>query len=213
MPEEKAEIEWIKLEYENLRNEILALSEREGAAPQFFIPAGAVVYAVPYLLKQTEDAFLWCLCVGVAGLLVLAMSHVLYACVDGIRKLGMYIKVGIEPRTCDGMRWEGVVHQWDLQSNLLYSDTFAMAAGAAIANVAVAIGVAFSFLQGRARWAPIVVVALITLVTIPSIYKISQSARSRERYAKDVKDFLKNINKDRQPCSPEKAGKEQGQSK
>lgn len=71
--------EWTQLEYTSLRAEILSRDEAERAAIRFYIPAGAAIYTVPYLVgdklqsQPGADIYLWCLCYSVASLLVLVM--------------------------------------------------------------------------------------------------------------------------------------------
>src|ERR1051325_8733932 len=106
---------WIEIEFVALRTEILALAEAERSTVRFFIPAAAVVYTVPYFIlphfvrvSNQQSAFLWTFCAAVAGLLTLAMIQSQFWSVDGARRIGAYIREGIEPRTAGGLRWEQV---------------------------------------------------------------------------------------------------------
>jgi hypothetical protein len=92
----------LELEYQALRDEILALGAAERDAVKFYLPVAALVYAVPYyLLEQAElrsealkhPTFLWTFVAAVAGLLLLAMLRSILWSVDGSRRLGMYIKL------------------------------------------------------------------------------------------------------------------------
>lgn len=183
---------WIQLEYQSLRQEILAQMEVEQSAVRFFLPAAAVVYTVPYLLQQPHDVFLWSVCAGLAGLLVCAMSYTLLASVDGVRKIGMYIKEAIEPRTGGGLRWEAVVYQWDQhEANSWWpSETAVVVAGAIIANIAAAFGAGALFLQGRHGFVPAVIATLLGALAVPSVIRLSRFGTQRGKYSAEVRGII-----------------------
>src|ERR1043166_9177630 len=148
---------WIELEFQALRAEILALGEAERSAVKFYVPAAAVVYAIPYYLTQQmpkvladeqHRAFLWIFCPTVAGLLILAMLQSLYWSVDGARRIGMYIKVGLETRTSHALRWETVFFEFSQTRKPLPSDSSTIGMVSVLANVGAAIAAALTFLHG-----------------------------------------------------------------
>jgi hypothetical protein len=187
MPVEK----WIELEYVALRAEILALAAAEQSAVKFFLPTAGAVLAVPYLVKITGEPYLWAICAGVAGLLVAAMVHTLHASVDGVRKIGMYIKDGIEPRTEGGLRWERVVFEWDHDSSSAWlSETLAISLGAVVANVAATVGAAIAFLPPASRIMPIVVAGLVALLSLRPLLRIGNAGKHRSKYSADVISVL-----------------------
>jgi hypothetical protein len=186
---------WMELEYQQLRAEILALIEAEQSTTRFFLPAAAAVYAIPYVLQQTSQMFLWSVCAGLAGLLIVAMSYTLFASVDGIRRIGMYIKEAIEPRTNGGLRWESIVHFWDQrQTHWWPSEHAIIAAGAVVTNVAAAAGAGHIFLKDIEAIVPAAVAAVIGGAAIPTISRMAKSARQRDRYAKDVASIVARLN-------------------
>ena len=182
---------WLEIEYLALRQEILALSAAEQSTVKFYLPTAGAVFAVPYIIHMTNQALLWSICAGVAGLLLLAMVHTLHASVDGVRKIGMYIKEGIETRTQGGLRWENVVHNWDNRtSTAWYSETLAISAGAVIAYAAATIGAAMTFLTGKAVLAPISVAVIVACLAVPTLVRLGRAGHQRSGYSNDVRQFL-----------------------
>ena len=68
----QADNRWREVEFTALREEILALGEAERNAVRFYIPATAIVYAVPYYVSERmatamsdplKQAFMWTFCV------------------------------------------------------------------------------------------------------------------------------------------------------
>lgn len=100
---------WRQLEYESLRQEILSLFESHRSTPRFFLPAAAGAYGIPFLLDRPNEIFLWSMSAGGAGLMLFVMSYTLFASVDGVRRIGSYIRMAIEPGTEGGLRWETFV--------------------------------------------------------------------------------------------------------
>jgi hypothetical protein len=183
---------WMQLEYVALRAEILALAAAEQSAVKFFLPTAGAVLAVPYLVKVTGEPYLWAICAGVAGLLVAAMVHTLHASVDGVRKIGMYIKEGIEPRTEGALRWEYVIFKWDQdKSSAWLSETLAISVGAVIANVSATVGAAITFLPTSSRFVPIVVTGLVASLSLRPLIRIANAGKHRTKYSSDVITFLR----------------------
>jgi len=90
---------WLEVEYQALRDEILALTAERHATIRFYLPAAASVYAVPHILQQTTQVYLWILSSAAASLLLLAMVRTLLSCTVGIWSISAYIQQSIEPRT------------------------------------------------------------------------------------------------------------------
>lgn len=118
----KEESDWIELEYNHLKAEIMSLGQAKLSTARFYLPAAATVYAVPYLLKQTDQPYLWTFCVAVAGLLVLTMTQALYVCSSGIRRAGVYIREVLEPRTNGGLRWEHAVRHLTRRASSVWAN-------------------------------------------------------------------------------------------
>jgi hypothetical protein len=183
---------WLELEYVALRAEILALAAAEQSAVKFFLPTAGAVLTVPYLVKVTGQPYLWAICAGVAGLLVASMVHTLHASVDGCRKIGMYIKEGIEPRTEGALRWEHVIFNWDQnRSSAWLSETLAISLGAVIANVSATVGAAIAFLPPSSRVVPIVVAGVVAALSLRPLIRIANAGKHRTKYSTDVIAFLK----------------------
>jgi len=183
-------VNWVEVEFNALRAEILALGEAERSSVKFYIPAAAVVYAVPYFLLQQmrsasddRQAFLWSLCATVAGLLILAMLQSLFWSVDGARRIGMYIKVAIEPRTGDGLRWESAFYELSQKQKPLPSDSSTIGIVAVIANVVASGAAGFTFLKDSNRLWPIAAALLLAWPSIWILRRIYRSADSRRDYS------------------------------
>lgn len=183
---------WIQLEFQALRAEILALGEAERSAVKFYVPAAAVVYAVPYYLMQQmpkalgdeqHQAFLWIFCPTVAGLLILAMLQSLYWAVDGARRIGMYIKVALESRTGYGLRWESVFYELSQKQKQLPSDSSTIGTISVLANLGASVAAAFTFLHGYNRIWPILAAALFAWPSFWILKKIYDSGESRRTYS------------------------------
>jgi hypothetical protein len=173
---------WTELEYQSLRAEILTTIELHHSTIRFFLPASAAAYAIPYLLHQTSQIFLWSVCAGLAGLMISAMNHTLFASVDGVRRLGSYIKEAIEPRTNGGLRWEAVIYQWDQETHWWPTEHATTALATVVANIAAAAGAGIIFGKGRAAFIPVAVAAGIGIFNFPIIFRMWTSARQRLRH-------------------------------
>lgn len=184
---------WVELEYQSLREEILATIQLHHSTTHFFLPATAAVYAVPYLLQQTSQMFLWSVCAGLAGLMITAMNHTLFASVDGVRRLGAYIKEAIEPRTQGGLRWEAVIFHWDQRTHWWPTEHATIAVAVVIANIATAGGAGLVFGHGRAAIFPIVVAGALGLLNVPIIFRMWTSARQRKRHATAITATLRDL--------------------
>jgi hypothetical protein len=179
-----SEAEWVKLEYESLREEILSLTGSQQSATRFFIPAASAVYTVPYLLKLTSQSLLWSVCAGGAALMVLAMSYTLLAYVEGIHKLGTYIAKAIEPTTGGGLRWETFLFKTQTVQSIAWpSEHVVISVVAVIANVAAASGAGRLFLPQEDAPMPALVAIIGALLTLPAPYRMWKSGQGRLGYA------------------------------
>jgi hypothetical protein len=130
---------WIELEYTHLRAEILTLMGIEQAAIRFYVPAAATVYAVPYILKETAQPYLWTVCAVVGGLLALALTQSLYECADGVRRIGSYIMEAIEKDRNCGLRWETVLYQIYRRSRFVPSEKAVISLSLVLGNIAASV--------------------------------------------------------------------------
>ena len=171
---------WIEIEFNALRTEILALGAAERDAVKFYVPAAAVVYAVPYyLLERTSGAalagqhgtFLWTFSATAAGLLILAMLQSVLWSVDGARRLGMYIMNSLEPRTDGGLRWEWNLFQLHQKRQKWPSDSLTIAVAAVLANLVAAYAAASIFIQGFAQLWPVAMASIFAGLAIPSVHR------------------------------------------
>jgi hypothetical protein len=189
---------WMELEFNALRNEILALGEAERSSVRFYIPVAAVVYAVPYFLLQQptmkldhqQQAFIWTFCATVVGLLTLAMIQSIFWSVDGARRIGTYIRNGIEPRTGGGLRWETVLTQLNQRRYLLPSDSLTIATSTILANLVAAFSAGMMFLVGGERIWPSVAASVFALLALPSLRRIASSTQIRRAYAERVTELM-----------------------
>jgi hypothetical protein len=190
---------WIELEFNALRAKILALGEAERSSVKFYVPAAAVVYGVPYFLFQhmpkavsdeQHQTFLWIFCPTVAGLLILAMIQSLFWSVDGVRRIGMYIKVAIEPRTNHGLRWESVLYELSQKQRQLPSDSSTIGIISVVANVVAATAAGFTFLHGCNRFWPAAAAVLLASPSLWILSRIYRSAESRRAYSDQFTHIL-----------------------
>jgi hypothetical protein len=189
---------WMELEFNALRSEIIALGEAERSTVRFYIPVAAVVYAVPYFLLQQpsvkldhqQQAFIWTFCATVVGLLTLAMIQSIFWSVDGARRIGTYIRNGIEPRTGGGLRWETVLTQLNQKRYLWPSDSLTIAVSTVLANLAAAFAAGMMFLAGNERLGPAVAASAFALMALPSLRRIAASTQTRRAYAKRVNELM-----------------------
>jgi hypothetical protein len=189
----KDEDDWIELEYKHLRDEIMSLGAAKLGTVRFYLPAAASVYAVPYLLKQTGQAYLWALCSAVAGLLVLTMSQTLFVSSNGIRRLGVYIRDVLEPRTRGGLRWEHAVRLFDGRRRFWLGQSFTISASAVVANVVAASGAAFAFLpQDTSRLWPILAAAVTAVPTIPGLWRMLRPTAERDLLMQQIDSIIAN---------------------
>jgi len=187
----KDESDWVELEYKHLRDEIMSLGAAKLGTVRFYLPAAAAVYTVPYLLKQTNQAYLWALCAAVAGLLVLTMSQTLFVSSSGIRRLGVYIREVIEPRTNGGLRWEHAVRLFDGRQRFWLGQSFTISASAVLANIVAASGAAFAFLppDSNRAW-PIVAAVLTAVPTLPGLWRMLRPTADREYLLGQITSML-----------------------
>lgn len=196
---------WIELEFNALRAELLALGQAERSAMKFYIPAASTVYAVPYFLlrdqsvsplSHEEAIFLWTLCATVAGLLTLALVQSLYWSVDGARRIGMYIKEGLEPRTDRELRWETTLYQLYAPKRSLWpSESVTIAGSTLLTNLVTALTAGVLFLDGTARILPLMAAGLVSAFALPPLWRMARPSRSRMEYAARIAeltaDFMK----------------------
>jgi hypothetical protein len=179
-----SDTKWAELEYQSLRQEILSLTESQQSAARFFIPAAAVVYAVPYLLNRTSEPLLWSVCAGGSALMILAMSYTLLSYVDGIHKLGTYVAKTIEPKTSGGLRWETFLFQSQTTRTWTWpSEHVVISVVAIVAHVAAAFGAGRLFLAPKNALKPALVAAFFAILTIPAAYRMWRSGKARLGYA------------------------------
>lgn len=189
---------WMELEFNALRSEILALGEAERSSVRFYIPVAAVVYAVPYFLlqqpamkvDQQQEAFIWTFCATVVGLLTLAMIQSIFWSVDGARRIGTYIRNGIEPRTGGGLRWETVLTQLNQKRYLLPSDSLTIATSTVVANLVAAFSAGMLFLARSERIWPAAAASAFALMALPSLRRIASSTQIRRAYAERVTELM-----------------------
>ena len=183
---------WLELEFVALRQEILTFGEAERSAVKFYLPAAASVYAVPYFLIQQASAsivgtdaqtFVWTFCATVAGLLTFALANSLYWSVNGSRRIGMYIKECIEPRTHGGLQWETVFYHLSQKRYRWPSDSAGIAAMAVLANLVAASAAAVMFLGADDRFYPVSAASGFALLALPTIRRIVNAADARQEYA------------------------------
>ncbi|MDP9193201.1 MAG: hypothetical protein M3P06_16005 [Acidobacteriota bacterium] len=190
---------WAAVEFAALRQEILALGEAERSAVKFYIPAVAVVYAIPYYLSERmgdaiadprRQAFLWTFCVLVAELLTLAMLQSLFWSTDGARRLGVYIKTAIEPLTEYQLRWESVFHELTQERKQFFSDSSTVGAISVLVNIFAACAIGFAFLDNQRFWWPILPTSVMTGISCVVLRRIASSKTSRRTYAERYRNIL-----------------------
>jgi hypothetical protein len=163
------------------------LGQAKLGAIRFYLPAAATVYAIPYVLKQTAQPYLWALCAGVAGLLVLTMTQTLCVATNGIRRLGVYIRDVIEPRTNGGLRWENAVNHFDRHRLFSLGQSLSTSLSAIVANVVAATGAAFVFLpRGPQQLWPILASVVTALPALPGLWQILRPTAQREKLAERI---------------------------
>jgi hypothetical protein len=192
--------QWIELEYQALRDEILALGAAERDAVKFYVPIAALVYAVPYYLLGQADmrlpalkqqTFLWTLAAAVAGLLLLAMLRSILWSVDGSRRLGMYIKTVIEPRTRGGLRYESMLFKLHQEYRQRPSDVFTISLGSILINVFAAFAAGLLFIEGFPEmFYPVASALVFAAFSVRSILTIRDSRDTRRRYHEDMSRHL-----------------------
>lgn len=186
MPEEK----WTEIEYLSLRQELFNLIEIGQATVRFCLPASAAVYAVPVLLQRPSDVYLWCVCAGLAGLLLTAMVFTFCGCVEGARRIGAYIKEVIEPATNHGLKWETIL--WNLERQRAEPSIPAIlvvAAGAFVANVGAAAASGMIFLDGQDVMFPPAVAGLFVFIGMPIALRTSRPSR-RQLHTSEIRAIL-----------------------
>ncbi|MEA2462623.1 MAG: hypothetical protein QOJ98_370 [Acidobacteriota bacterium] len=192
---------WLELEYQALRDEILALGAAERDAVKFYVPIAALAYAVPYYLLEQADlrppalahqTFLWTFAASVTGLLLLAMLRSILWSVDGSRRLGMYIKTVIEPRTRGGLRYEWLLFQLQQERPKRPSDVFMISLGSVLVNCLAAGATGRLFIkEAPEAFFPVSVALGFAIASIGSILTIRDSRGTRRRYHEHMKKHLK----------------------
>lgn len=157
----------------------------------FCLPAAAVVYAVPVVLQQASQPFLWAICAGLASLLLTAMVQSFCSCLNGGWRIGTYIKEVIEPQTNGGLQWEGVLFDWE-QRTILHTEAavLVVSTGALLANLAAAIGVGIAFLKGWTAFVPAMIAGIFAIVCIPAAWRTSKIANQRKEYSRQLREIL-----------------------
>ncbi len=187
MPEDR----WVEMEYQALQEQMSKLLDVGQSAVRFCLPAAAAVYALPVLVQQTSQTYLWALCTGLASLLITAMVHTFCACVTGGRRIGAYIKEAIEPHTKGGMRWEAMIFEWEnRETRRSMSPLLAISAGALLANVAAAAGAGAVFLHGAEALIPPMIAVLFVPLSLPAAFNTARSSNARRQCVADVSEFL-----------------------
>jgi hypothetical protein len=194
---------WLELEFNALRAELLALGQAERSAVKFCIPAASSVYAVPYILLHQQSAvpqdhavFLWTLCATVAGLLTLAMIQSLFWSVDGARRIGMYIKESIEPRTAKGLRWETTLFQlYDQKQFAWPSESVTIAGSTVLANLVAALAAGVLFVDGIASFIPVIGACMVSVFALPALMRMARPSQTRTAYADRIEDLMAAANK------------------
>jgi len=186
-----AERPWIELEFQALRQDMMMLADAAKTMVTFCLPAAAVVYAVPVLLHQTSQPFLWALCAGLASLLLAAMVQAFCSCLNGGWKIGTYIKEVIEPQTNGGLQWEGILFDWE-QRTIVHTEAavLAISTGALIANLAAAVGVGVAFLSGWTAFVPAMIAGVFAIACIPAAWRTSRVAHRRKEHSRQLKEIL-----------------------
>jgi len=186
-----AEDNWRELEYQALREELTKLMDICHATVRFCLPAAAAVYALPILVKQTGEVYLWSLCAALGGLLITAMVHTFCACITGGRRIGAYIKEAIEPNTNGGLRWETTIFEWETHDKqAALGPLLAVSAGSLLANVVAAAGAGAVFLRGFASLVPPVVAVIFVFLSLPIAFRTSRPSSGREQCVADVRAIL-----------------------
>jgi len=111
------------------------------------------------------------------------MPQSLFWSVDGARRIGMYIKVAIEPRTGGGLRWESVFYELSQKQKPLPSDSSTIGIVAVTANVVASGAAGFTFLSDSNRLWPIAAALLLAWPSIWILRRIYRSADSRREYS------------------------------
>lgn len=186
-----AEDKWIELEYQALQDQMSKLLDISQTAIRFCIPIAGAVYALPVVAQQPHQVYLWALCSALSGLLITAMVHTFSACVTGSRRIGAYIKEAIEPRTNNGMKWEAMLFEWEKrEAQTSVSSLLAVSAGTLLANVAAAAGAGAVFLRGWESMIPAAIASFFVLLGLPTAFRTSRAANTREQCVRDVRQFL-----------------------
>jgi hypothetical protein len=187
-----AESRLVELEYQSLRQELFLLIDIGQSAVKFCVPASAAVYAVPVLLHQMDQVYLWSVCAGLAGLLITALVHTFCGCVEGARKIGAYIMEGIEPRSGGQLNWEHVLfHLEEHQGKPSLTPILAIAGGALLANIAAAGGAGVMFLKATESWIPPAIAAIFALPSLPAAWRVSRNSTQREHYVAEVREIIR----------------------
>jgi hypothetical protein len=188
------ETKWRELEYEALREEIITLTEAQQSAVRFFLPAAAAVFAVPYLANKTSHALLWAFCAGGAGLMIMAMSYTLLSYVQGIYKIGSYVRTAIESRSNGELRWESFLFESQVRRKVGWpSEHVVISLGAILANIGASLGAGYVFLAATNRGIPVIVAGFFSLATLPAAYRMWRSGPERKTHADHIASVLDSL--------------------
>jgi hypothetical protein len=190
------ETNWRELEYEALRQEILVLTEAQQSAVRFYLPAAAAIFAVPYFANKTSQALLWSFCAGGSALMIMAMSYTLLSYVEGIYKIGTYIKKAIEPKSNGELRWETFLFESQVRRKAGWPSEHVVITLAAIAaNIGASLGVGYIFLASPNAGVPVIVSGFFSLITLPAAYRMWRSGRERQTHADRIDHILESMDR------------------
>lgn len=192
-------IELIKLEYESLRIEIQDTVRNSNRVIQLFIPFVSIFYTIPFILengKYVHSMGLWFICNLFSSLTIFVLSYILAVNNDGIRKIGLYIKNVIEPKTNGILQWETINYKIDQgHHGLVHDETFCLIVVITLINViaSFAVGTFIGYSSSTYYWAPVLGPILLPLLGYRQYSTLRNWKKGRKEYNEILTLLFRNL--------------------
>jgi hypothetical protein len=186
--------EYILAEYKTLRAEILQASSQLPFVTRHALSVIVALYVAPFAFKSVEAASKssfeghnpigWILVIIGADLAILALAQRLLSATHGMRKLGAYIAVVLEPKTNSSMRYETAM--WRIAENKPADAVWIIGIVGGMHVVAAAIVGAMVVKNAALTLAGIAMAPPLLLLCVPSARETMFFARrQRDRFANE----------------------------
>lgn len=183
-------------EAEALQSECLEISKGITKTLTIFIPLAYGVYAVPFLARGgcgeipvNGDWVLWSLVSGVSSLVVLIMTQRIFWAVDGVRKIGEYLRYIYPNKLGKEFSWEEAVYEMDKTNTWWPSDEAITLTFAILIELLAARWVGCSYVNGQGgwhTWAPFMAACLVLSFACFYVCRIFRWDAERKGYSEAI---------------------------